>query len=98
MIAYIFERFVIHFFAACSLVLCAYFGFSWLVREYGFEFIPVGLQARLAFSALFVWSLSTLREAYDVAHGQPLKKAYFDYLSWFLGCACAAWGLYRFAI
>jgi hypothetical protein len=69
MIAYIFERFVIHFFAACSLVLCAYFGFSWLAREYNLEFIPAALQARLAFSALFVWSLSTLREAFDVSRG-----------------------------
>jgi hypothetical protein len=98
MIAYIFERFVIHFFAACSLVLCAYFGFSWLAREYNLEFIPAALQARLAFSALFVWSLSTLREAFDVSRGQTLTKAYFDYLSWFLGCTVAAWGLYRFAI
>jgi ABC-type Mn2+/Zn2+ transport system permease subunit len=96
MTAYIFERFVIHFVSACSLVLMAFFFIAWLARRYRIEWIPGSLESRLAVSAGIVCLLSTYREAYDVAHGQILFKAFTDYVSWLLGCGCAAWGLYRF--
>lgn len=82
------ERAVIHFFSNTALV----FGAFWLVRVTQRRWpkhLPLGTAALLVFTG------AALREAWDVAHGQPLWKAFTDYLSWFLGCAFSAWLLYR---
>jgi hypothetical protein len=36
-----------------------------------------------------------MREAWDVANGQPLVKVVTDYMSWLLGTGFGAWGLHR---
>jgi hypothetical protein len=94
--ANIIERFVIHFFCSCGIVLIVYFLISFIDRKYKITWIPDDLQPRLLLSAVLVFAFSTLREAYDVSHGQLLAKAFTDYLSWLLGVGVSVFGLYRF--
>ena len=93
------ERFIIHFFSSCAITLCAFF----VLRYWGQHNrkVPAFVSGRhshlVVTSALIVFSFATLREPFDIALGnQVWYKAIFDQVSWFLGCAVAAWGLYRF--
>lgn len=95
MIWHILERFVIHFTSATSLVLVMFMLLRSLARHGYTNWLPTW-RASLIVAALFVFAVSTTREAYDVANGQPLVKAFTDYASWLLGCGVAAWGLTRF--
>jgi hypothetical protein len=47
-------------------------------------------------TGILLFSITATREAWDVAHGQPLIKAFTDYASWIVGAGFSAWGLYRF--
>lgn len=92
---HILDRFAVHFFASMSLVLLAFFA----VRHFTPKargWLPDEWKEQLALAGLLVFAFSTLREAWDVAHGQTLLKAFTDYASWLLGCGGSVWGLYRF--
>lgn len=93
---HILERGVIHFFSSMSLLMLAFFGFRTAVRWSRSAWLPTAWRQQLIIAALAVFAVSTLREAWDVGHGQTIMKAFADYLSWLLGCGVSAWGLYRF--
>ena len=95
MIAHIVERIIIHFTSATSLVLMLAVLLRYLGRRFPSPWLPVSMNQTLVYAALGVFAISTLREAWDVAGGQPLVKAATDYASWLLGTGFAAWGLYR---
>lgn len=87
----ILNRGAIHFFASMSLVTATYFFVLFLLRRYKqYEQLMA-----LVLAAALVFAGSTLREAYDVYQGQPLVKAFTDYLSWLLGCGVSVWAIYR---
>ena len=92
----ILDRFVIHFFASTSLVALAFFFIRWIVRKLQSSH-PVDLMRwfPIVLSGLLVFAVSATREAVDVANGQPLIKAFTDYLSWFLGCAASVYAIHR---
>lgn len=94
---HILERGVIHFFASGSLVLATFLLYSyWSKRNTkASEWLPNG-KSLLAFSALSVFAIASLREPIDVALGQTVTKAITDFTSWILGTGVSAWGLYRF--
>lgn len=92
------ERFLIHFFSATALTLCAFFALRYWVGHN--QKVGVWISARrshlLVLSAVLVFALLPLREPFDVALGQTWYKAIADQISWFLGAAVSAWGLHRF--
>ncbi len=96
LLANIVERFVIHFFAATSLVLLVTMALASARRRWPVWYLPKSVRLRLIVAALLVFACSILREAYDVWNGQALIKAFTDDLSWALGSGAGAWGLYRF--
>jgi membrane-anchored glycerophosphoryl diester phosphodiesterase (GDPDase) len=96
---HIFVRFVLHFVASTALVLIVFLA----LRYWGRQNCKVknwisGIhQHLLVTSALIVFSLATLREPLDIYYGAEVwYKAIFDQVSWFLGAAVSAWGLFRF--
>lgn len=95
----IIERGVIHFFSSFSIVVMVFFalryGYLKLPKVRRFFEYQISYNHFIVASALLVFAFSTLREAYDVAHGQHLVKAFTDYTSWFLGTGCSAFGIYR---
>ena len=93
---HILERAVIHFFSACSLVMLTFFALRTARRKWKTSWLPDSFRERLLLAAICVFALSTMREAWDVANGQALIKAFTDYASWLTGCGVATWGLYRF--
>lgn len=80
------ERFGLHFIASGTVILLLYY----LLSLPHWSWIPERSEQRVGFAALFVFAFSTVREAYDVAHGQSLAKAISDYASWASGCV--VWG------
>ena len=92
---HIIDRATIHFTSATSLVLSIAIGIRFASKKT--KWLPRSLPQVLLLSAMTVFAISTLREAYDVAHGQSLVKAFTDYASWLAGTGCAAWGLYRWS-
>jgi len=92
---HILERALIHFFSSSGIVLCAYFLLGHIQRRVHFAFLSTLREQRLFTAALCVFAVSTMREAYDVAHSQALLKAFTDYASWLLGCGFSVFGLYR---
>ena len=94
---HILERAMIHFFSATSLVLVVFMLLRSLARRKAARWLPTSWKASLVMAALLVFAISTMREAYDVANGQVLVKAFTDYISWCAGCGVAVWGLFRFA-
>lgn len=97
---HILERFLIHFFAASSLVLAVWFALKWWTSKNTkvANWISPYSNHLLVTSALIVWALSTLREPFDLSTGQTLTKAVFDFSSWLLGCGVSVLGLYRFKV
>lgn len=92
------DRFVLHFFVAPGICLSVLFALRLIlrkVRPYTLLDWFQGLPEQIVLSALFVFAGSALREAVDVKHGQPLFKAFTDYLSWAGGSACYVWGMLR---
>jgi hypothetical protein len=89
-------RFGLHFLAAGFISACTYAVCSWLWRKLDW---PLRRQAQqvvfLIFTCLPVALIPSLREAFDVAAGQPILKAATDYVSWFAGTGFMAWLLYR---
>jgi hypothetical protein len=95
LISHICDRGIIHFFSSAGVVLCVMHAISYLSRRFPSRFLPAEFMPRLVLAALTVFAVSTMREAYDVHNGQPLVKAFTDYLSWLSGCAMSVWGIYR---
>jgi hypothetical protein len=95
LLLHILDRFFIHFFASTSLVLLAATGVRVAAKKLP-RFAPPYWMHQLVIAALLVFAFSTLREAVDVAHGQPLVKAFTDYASWLLGSGVSVWAIYRF--
>ena len=74
----------------------AAFGWRVLSRKYkNSKFFPRSMEQTLVYAAITTFALTALREAFDVAYGQPLFKAPVDYASWCLGLAVGSWALYR---
>jgi len=96
LVKHIIDRFAIHFAASTCLVLMVTFAIHFASRQLKSPWLPVTVQHKLVMAALLVFAFSTIREAVDVYNGQPLVKAFTDYLSWFSGTVTSAWGLYRF--
>jgi len=85
---HVWERFVIHVFAAGSVTLGVRYGVMLAERAAGIRlhaytwlFAPIGIVALLIF----------LREPIDVAGGSWVWKSYFDFASWLLGSYGATW-------
>ena len=93
---HILDRGTIHFFSSMSLVMLAFFAFRVAARKSKSAWLPAAWRQQLVIAAVAIFAVSTLREAYDVANGQTVIKAFTDYLSWLAGCGVSAWGLYRF--
>lgn len=90
------DRAIIHFFSSAGVCLCAFFALHYVQRRKQWPWLPSLVQPQLLFVAVCVFAGTALREAYDVAQGQPLWKAFSDNLSWLCGCAVSVWGLWRF--
>ena len=97
LLQHIAERFIVHLFSAASLVLLAFLLLRSLRRRWFLadEWLPESWRSTLVLAALLIFAGSALREAYDVSVGGALAKSISDYVSWVLGCGCAAWGLHR---
>lgn len=96
---HVIERFVIHFAAAIFLTLAAFYAMRyWGMRNCKVRIFLSGRKSHLLVtSALVVFAIAPLREPFDVFTGNnTFIKSCFDQLSWMLGAAVAAWGLYRF--
>lgn len=89
LLLHILDRSIIHIFSSAAVYLLAYFGLGYAFRK------SVAWTMRVL-PALVAIGFIGWREAYDVAHGQPLLKAYTDYASWTIGMGLAIWGLQRF--
>lgn len=98
MIGHIAERFLIHFASSAFLVAAVYFALRYWIRRNAKVGIWVSSRKThlLTVAALIVAALSSLREPFDVFNGGWVLKSYFDFVSWYLGSAVSAWGLYRF--
>ena len=98
---YILDRSAFHFTSAVTLVLMSSIIIRTIKRllikinSKKEGWLPDSMQNTLIMAALFVFSFSTLREAWDVARGQLLIKAFIDYFSWFLGVVSGCWWLHR---
>lgn len=96
---HIMERFVIHFAAGTFLLLAVFFALRYWERhncKVG-NWISGRHSHLLVTSALVVFGLMMAREAFDTALATQIwYKAIFDQISWCLGTAAGAWGLYRF--
>lgn len=95
MIAHILERFIIHLFSAMGLVVGTFFGLQSLHRRLKSSWLPANIGGRLLLAGLLVFGLTAMREAWDVANGQPLVKAFTDYASWLIGLGLGIWATYR---
>lgn len=95
---HILDRFLIHFVASAALVLMVWFALRLWTRTNSkvSRWISPDQTHLLVISALVVFGLATLREPIDVYLGQAPFKAVTDQFSWFCGCGCSVWGLYRF--
>ncbi len=96
MLGHIIIRFFLHFISSAFFVLATYLYAQWEWRRLGWYIR--GRRAAMVFAV--ICSLPTafippLREAFDVAAGQPVLKAVTDYISWFLGSSMASWMIYR---
>ena len=92
---HVLDRFVIHFFSACGAVLACLFVLLMVIRKCKNKLLPTSKEQALLVAAIVVFAFSTVREAWDVAAGQTLTKAGFDYVSWLTGCGVAVWALIR---
>lgn len=86
---HIVERAFLHICMGTTVYLGAFFALRWGMRKN-----PVRTMAVLP--ALLSIGFIGWREAWDVAHGQPLLKAFTDYASWAGGMALGLWLLYRY--
>ncbi len=93
---HILDRFVLHLFASPGVLLASSFALAMLCRKKTtWTWLPQTRNQQIVLAAVCVFAGSALREAWDVAHGQSLVKAFFDYASWFSGCSLGVWALFR---
>lgn len=95
MVLHIIERGLIHLFSAMGLVVGTFFALQTLHRRLKNSWLPTNIGGRLLLSGLLVFGITAMREAWDVANGQPLVKAFTDYASWLIGLALGIWATYR---
>lgn len=96
MIEHIVERSIIHLFSAMGAVVCAFFALQTLYRRLdNNSWLPSNIGGRLLLAGLIVFGITAMREAWDVANGQPLIKAFTDYASWLVGLGLGIWATYR---
>lgn len=92
---HIIDRFRIHFASATSLVLAFSIGIRFARKKTRSKWLPATMYQTLIYAGLVLFSWTTLREPFDVYHGQTVTKAVFDFISWLSGIAFGIWGLYR---
>jgi len=96
MVLHIIERGLIHLFSAMGLLVGTFFALQTLHRrQWSKGWLPSNIGGRLVVACLLVFGVSTMREPWDVAHGQPVVKAATDFASWCIGLGLGAWGTYR---
>lgn len=89
------ERFLIHFASSAFFILGSWLLSRWGWRKLGWSVTTASqLLAFTIICAMPTALIPPLREAFDVAAGQPLLKAVTDYISWFSGAAVASFFLY----
>lgn len=93
-LGHIVERFMLHVLLSAGVLLVAMALCDWAERRWSWWPRLAGWWI-LVVPALASFALVSLREVWDVAHGQPAAKAVTDWISWILGLAAAIWGLYR---
>ena len=91
----IIDRGLIHFFASGGIMLAVLFALRLFLRKFPTSWLPSTIPAQIVFAAVSIFAGAALREAWDVSRGQPIAKAFTDYISWASGCGLAAWGLIR---
>lgn len=95
MTEHIITRFLLHFGATGILVPAVTLGLLWLRRRLRTSWLPAEYLPNLLLAAAAIGLLPAFREAYDVANGQPLFKAFTDNVSWVGGAALSAFLTYR---
>lgn len=90
---YVLERYALHIFEAAAVYLLAVAVFYWIVRKLGWKRMQ-GWWALVAPAVLAFLPIS-FREVFDVYHGDPIYKSFFDWSSWMVGFGLAIWGIYR---
>ena len=81
-VKHILERAGLHFGLAVMVFALALVFVRWLM-------VATPAYADDIFAAVLVFAITAPREAYDVAHGQPVKKVIYDYISWIAGAIFA---------
>ncbi len=84
--AHIAARFVIHFVASAFCYLAALAGYRFVDSRWPYW-------TEVSVPAVLVFAVAVLREPFDVAHGQSLTKAVFDFISRGGGLAFTVWGI-----
>ena len=95
-VLHVVDRFIIHFSSSPGLLLMS--SVLWRTasrKNRQSKFFPRSMEQTLVYASVSTFALTTLREAFDVAHGQPLFKAPIDYASWAIGLGVGVWALYR---
>lgn len=95
MISHIIERFIIHLFSATGLVVGTFFAIQSIQRRYAKDWLPSNVGGRLLLAGFLVFGVTATREAWDVHNGQPIVKAFTDYISWAIGLGLGIWATYR---
>ena len=90
------DRAIIHFFSSAGILLLGYVVLHYVQRRKQWAWLPSMTQPQLILVAVVIFAVAAMREAWDVSAGQSVAKAVSDYASWFLGCGCSVWGLWRF--
>jgi len=95
MISHIIERELIHVFSAMGLLVGVFFALRSLQRHWARNWLPSNIGGQLLLSGLAVFAGAATREAFDVAHGDPLFKSPIDNLGWLVGIGLGIWAAYR---
>lgn len=87
-ITHIIDRFIIHMFAAGSVYFVVHYTILFAERKWK--------HWRLALPGILVVAAIGWNEAKDLASGGYWIKSITDGISWLVGVALFAWGLYRY--
>ena len=83
---HVLDRSWVHFYSAQWMGLV--FVIGWLLIK---KYTSVGRYQNIITALLFVWAMTTLREAYDVMKGGRIEKSIIDYIVWFVSLGFAGW-------